>query len=46
MTGSGSAVFARIGVDAVDLQAGLPSGWQARACESLPFHPLVGWAAE
>jgi 4-diphosphocytidyl-2-C-methyl-D-erythritol kinase len=47
MTGSGSAVFARIGT--VDLPqatwlADLPPGWVGRECRSLPHHPLVAWA--
>lgn len=56
MTGSGSAVFARIGtlrtsgtVDspmATDPRhlEGLPAGWVGRMCRSLYSHPLVGWA--
>jgi 4-diphosphocytidyl-2-C-methyl-D-erythritol kinase len=46
MTGSGSAVFARVaGFDssAVAL-ADLPSQWLGRMCFSLQQHPLVGWA--
>ena len=48
MTGSGSAVFARVG--AGDLPSAtwpdgqLPSGWVGRLCHSLPCHPLVDWA--
>lgn len=47
MSGSGSAVFARIGTE--DLLAGqalqaLPTGWTGRMCRSLDHHPLVGWA--
>ena len=45
MTGSGSAVFARIEHAADGLEADLPAGWQARSCESLDVHPLAGWAA-
>ncbi len=49
MTGSGSAVFARNGMDdqpmatwpAEDL---LPAGWVGRMCRSLDRHPLAGWA--
>ena len=50
MTGSGSAVFARVGTgdsplatwpDEADL---LPSGWVGRLCRSLPRHPRVDWA--
>lgn len=47
MTGSGSAVFARVdtGVppEATGLEA-LPSGWVGRMCRGLPQHPLLGWA--
>ncbi|MFM7847228.1 MAG: 4-(cytidine 5'-diphospho)-2-C-methyl-D-erythritol kinase [Rubrivivax sp.] len=47
MTGSGSAVFARIdtGVppEATWPQA-LPPGWVGRLCRGLPQHPLLGWA--
>jgi 4-diphosphocytidyl-2-C-methyl-D-erythritol kinase len=50
MTGSGSAVFARIGATepptATPLEAdlsGLPQGWVVRVCRSLVSHPLAGW---
>ena len=43
MTGSGSAVFARMPPGKV-LQCA-PAGWQARECSNLEAHPLVGWAA-
>ena len=47
MSGSGSAVFARIGMDdlfnAAALDA-LPAGWTGRMCRSLDHHPLAGWA--
>ena len=47
MTGSGSAVFARVdtGVppEATWLEA-LPSGWVGRLCRGLSQHPLWGWA--
>lgn len=45
MTGSGSAVFARL-VDDADVPANLdvPSDWQMRVCGNLEAHPLVGWA--
>ena len=51
MTGSGSAVFARVGAaeppmatrPAADLQD-LPAGWVGRRCRSLVIHPLAGWA--
>jgi 4-diphosphocytidyl-2-C-methyl-D-erythritol kinase len=42
MTGSGSAVFARMPQD-MALQAA-PAGWQVRECVNLEAHPLVGWA--
>lgn len=48
MTGSGSAVFARNGMDdhpvATWSTEDLPSGWVGRPCRSLDQHPLVGWA--
>ena len=51
MTGSGSAVFARVGSVAssltADPEAGfrdLPAGWVGRICRSLVEHPLSGWA--
>ena len=51
MTGSGSAVFARVGSDASPLATepdgspqGLPPGWVMRMCRSLDTHPLVAWA--
>ena len=47
MTGSGSAVFARVDTggppEATWLEA-LPSGWVGRLCRGLPQHPLWGWA--
>jgi 4-diphosphocytidyl-2-C-methyl-D-erythritol kinase len=47
MTGSGSAVFARVGTEfppgATELE-GLPSGWAGRLCRGLLQHPLLGWA--
>jgi 4-diphosphocytidyl-2-C-methyl-D-erythritol kinase len=47
MTGSGSAVFARVGtgfpLEATGLEA-LPSGWVGRLCRGLPQHPLWAWA--
>ena len=46
MTGSGSAVFARVDTgippEATWLEA-LPSGWVGRLCRGLPRHPLWGW---
>ena len=48
MTGSGSAVFARVGTGELPMatfpMAELPSGWVGRMCRSLTHHPLVGWA--
>ncbi|MFN7855658.1 MAG: 4-(cytidine 5'-diphospho)-2-C-methyl-D-erythritol kinase [Acidovorax sp.] len=44
MTGSGSAVFARM-QHAADL-SGAPVGWQVRSCENLLTHPLAGWASD
>jgi 4-diphosphocytidyl-2-C-methyl-D-erythritol kinase len=48
MTGSGSAVFARVGagdqpVAAFPVEA-VPPGWVGRLCRSLDHHPLLGWA--
>lgn len=43
MTGSGSAVFARLTQEKSLLPA--PSGWQVRECSNLAVHPLSGWAA-
>ncbi len=43
MTGSGSAVFARLPRESRLLQAA-PAGWQVRQCSNLEVHPLVGWA--
>lgn len=44
MTGSGSAVFARMTHEA-DL-GNAPKGWQVKACENLMIHPLAGWASD
>ncbi len=48
MTGSGSAVFARVGVDDRSLATwpaqSLPGPWVGRLCRSLDQHPLLGWA--
>jgi len=50
MTGSGSAVFARVGTgDTTSAtwpaqEHGLPAGWVVRLCRSLPRHPLADWA--
>jgi 4-diphosphocytidyl-2-C-methyl-D-erythritol kinase len=49
MTGSGSAVFARVGEDAVPsaaMPADLPPGWVGRICRSLEVHPLWEWASD
>jgi 4-diphosphocytidyl-2-C-methyl-D-erythritol kinase len=49
MSGSGSAVFARIGAldlpMATDWLEELPAGWAGRMCRSLDHHPLVDWAS-
>lgn len=47
MTGSGSAVFARMGAagNVGDELIGLPPGWQGRLCRSLEHLPLWGWAS-
>ena len=48
MTGSGSAVFARVGMDDPSLATWpahpLPGPWKVRLCRSLDLHPLAGWA--
>ncbi len=51
MTGSGSAVFSRVGPDdpipatwPQDGATALPGGWVGRLCRSLSSHPLVDWA--
>ena len=48
MTGSGSAVFSRVGAGEPPVTAfpedELPQGWVGRMCRSLVEHPLVGWA--
>jgi 4-diphosphocytidyl-2-C-methyl-D-erythritol kinase len=48
MSGSGSAVFARVGTHDPALVAwpasDLPAAWVARMCRSLVHHPLKGWA--
>ena len=48
MTGSGSAVFARVGMEDRSLAGwpaqSLPGSWIARLCRSLDHHPLLGWA--
>jgi 4-diphosphocytidyl-2-C-methyl-D-erythritol kinase len=48
MTGSGSAVFARVGMEDQSLEAWpaqpLPGPWTVRMCRSLDHHPLRDWA--
>jgi len=48
MTGSGSAVFARLGTGDQPVAtlpvAKLPPGWVGRLCRSLEQHPLLDWA--
>ena len=46
MTGSGSAVFARLDEDqaATASTGAWPAGWTSRTCRSLERHPLAGWA--
>ena len=54
MTGSGSAVFARVEKNmgtadsplAIFPAGEMPSGWVGRMCRSLDVHPLAGWAAD
>ncbi len=48
MTGSGSAVFARLGIEgkAADGEFELPAGWHSRICRSLGRHPLWEWVAD
>ena len=43
MTGSGSAVFARISSDTVFSEP--PPGWQLQLCSNLEIHPLAGWVS-
>jgi 4-diphosphocytidyl-2-C-methyl-D-erythritol kinase len=43
MTGSGSAVFAKIAQE--KLLSPAPAGWQVRECGNLAVHPLSGWTA-
>lgn len=51
MTGSGSAVFSRVGMDDAtpatwpnDGATALPDGWVGRMCSGLGRHPLLDWA--
>ena len=52
MTGSGSAVFARVPQARMADQADLahltqaPADWQVRLCSNLEHHPLRGWASD
>ena len=54
MTGSGSAVFARVETNkgtansplAIFPAGDLPPGWVGRMCLSLDAHPLAGWVAD
>ncbi|MFD0669255.1 4-(cytidine 5'-diphospho)-2-C-methyl-D-erythritol kinase [Ramlibacter sp. MAHUQ-53] len=43
MTGSGSAVFARLPEG--QTPSNPPAAWQVRVCANLDVHPLLGWAA-
>lgn len=43
MTGSGSAVFARMAPGQALTEA--PAGWQVRVCSNMEAHPLAGWAS-
>ncbi|MSQ64944.1 MAG: 4-(cytidine 5'-diphospho)-2-C-methyl-D-erythritol kinase [Limnohabitans sp.] len=43
MTGSGSAVFARISSDTA--LSDPPAGWQMQLCSNLEIHPLAGWVS-
>ncbi|MCW5611396.1 MAG: 4-(cytidine 5'-diphospho)-2-C-methyl-D-erythritol kinase [Rubrivivax sp.] len=49
MTGSGSAVFSRVGMEASPMATfpaeELPTGWVGRMCRSLDRHPLVDWSS-
>nr|WP_236589848.1 4-(cytidine 5'-diphospho)-2-C-methyl-D-erythritol kinase [Ramlibacter aurantiacus] len=42
MTGSGSAVFARLPEG--QLPSTPPTGWRLEVCSNMEAHPLVGWA--
>ncbi|MFM9927193.1 4-(cytidine 5'-diphospho)-2-C-methyl-D-erythritol kinase [Variovorax sp. H27-G14] len=45
MTGSGSAVFARMPQAPQEAELlNAPKGWQVRQCSNLEVHPLCGWA--
>ena len=49
MTGSGSAVFARVGagdLPTATLPAAWPTEWEGRMCRSLRTHPLLEWARD
>lgn len=49
MSGSGSAVFSRLGCQPASARSALadvPKGWTLRDCHSLAAHPLREWASE
>jgi len=43
MTGSGSAVFARMNLPSGTKLSDPPAGWKFRVCSNLAVHPLAGW---
>ncbi|WP_225781101.1 4-(cytidine 5'-diphospho)-2-C-methyl-D-erythritol kinase [Xenophilus sp. Marseille-Q4582] len=43
MTGSGSAVFAKLNLPQSTLLHNPPPDWQLRICSNLAVHPLAGW---
>lgn len=43
MTGSGSAVFAKMNLPQGTLMHNPPPDWQLRICSNLAVHPLAGW---
>jgi 4-diphosphocytidyl-2-C-methyl-D-erythritol kinase len=49
MTGSGSAVFAKVGSGNTPMAtwppAPMPAGWVGRLCRTLPEHPLRSWSS-
>lgn len=45
MTGSGSAVFAKVSDGFLADNIAVPVGWQLRLCSNMESHPLVGWAS-
>jgi 4-diphosphocytidyl-2-C-methyl-D-erythritol kinase len=46
MTGSGSAVYARIPETIQTIAEAPGHDWQVRFCNNLPAHPLCGWATK